>query len=213
MSALQRDLLVAFFEREARFFLTGGAALGGFHLGHRPSDDIDLFTTPPVDLDAGERALLGAAAACGATLVPVDRFPEFRRFLAERGAERTVVDLVLDRAPQLDATKGRVGSIRMDSLLEIAANKICALLSRNEAKDLVDLTAILEAGVSLEGALAAAGRKDAGANAANLGFVLDQVRIGAAAVLPGGGDPLELERARVRLVAELARLAFPGPHR
>jgi hypothetical protein len=35
LTSLQRDLLAAFFEREKRFFLTGGAALAGFYFGHR----------------------------------------------------------------------------------------------------------------------------------------------------------------------------------
>jgi len=32
LTALQRDVLDAFFQRERGFFLTGGAALAGFHL-------------------------------------------------------------------------------------------------------------------------------------------------------------------------------------
>jgi hypothetical protein len=41
---LQQDFLWAFFRRETRFFLTGGTALVGFHLGHRETNDIALFT-------------------------------------------------------------------------------------------------------------------------------------------------------------------------
>ncbi|MBI5488919.1 MAG: nucleotidyl transferase AbiEii/AbiGii toxin family protein [Deltaproteobacteria bacterium] len=213
LSAIQRDLLAAFFARESRFFLTGGGALGGFHLAHRPSDDLDLFTLPPATLDPGERALVAAAQACRVTLVPKDRFPDFRRFVAERGAERTVVDLVVDRAPQLEQEKMRVGGVRIDSLLEIAANKVCALLSRNEPKDLVDLKAILDTGITLENALRGAVRKDGGANAANLAFVLDQWRIGVAARLPGDVDAGALEAFRLDLVDRLSRLAFPGVDR
>jgi len=39
LTALQKDVLDAFFQRERGFFLTGGAALAGFHLGHRTTDD------------------------------------------------------------------------------------------------------------------------------------------------------------------------------
>lgn len=41
LDRFQRQLLEAFFEREKRFFLTGGAALAGFHLGHRKTRDLD----------------------------------------------------------------------------------------------------------------------------------------------------------------------------
>lgn len=44
LSVLQQDVLREFFARENRFFLTGGAALVGFHLGHRETHDLDLFT-------------------------------------------------------------------------------------------------------------------------------------------------------------------------
>ncbi|MCC6897497.1 MAG: hypothetical protein IT377_00905 [Polyangiaceae bacterium] len=35
LTPFQRDLVVEFFARERRFFLTGGAALAGFYFGHR----------------------------------------------------------------------------------------------------------------------------------------------------------------------------------
>ncbi len=212
LSSLQRELLEAFFAREQDgFFLTGGGALGGFHLSHRPSEDLDLFAVPPANLDAGERALHDAASACGAALRSVERFPDFRRFVAERGEERTVVDLVLDRAPQLSPEKPRFGQVRVDSLEEIAANKVCALLSRNEPKDLVDLDRLLRAGLPLEEVLKDAELKDAGVSPASLAFVLDQWRIGEEAALPGDADPRELERFRRELVERLARMSFPAP--
>src|SRR5437773_2130277 len=57
LSPLQEEILGAFFQREDRFFLTGGAALAGFHLMHRRTADLDLFTDGPDLLDAGETAL------------------------------------------------------------------------------------------------------------------------------------------------------------
>lgn len=209
LTALQRELLEAFFERERRFFLTGGAALGGFYLGHRPSEDLDLFALAPTSLEDAEVALADAAASLGATIRSLRRFPDFRRFLVERRDEKTVVDLVVDRAPQIEIEKPTIGRIRIDSLREIAANKLCTLLSRCEPKDLVDLKAVLESGGDLEQALKDAEAKDAGASAANLAFVLGQWRIGSGAALPGGVDPDAAERFREQLVARLVDLAFP----
>jgi hypothetical protein len=120
------------------------------------------------------------------------------------------VDLVLDRAPQIEIEKPNIGQIRIDSLREITANKVCTLLSRCEPKDLVDLRAILESGGNLEQALKDAEKKDAGASAANLAFVLGQWRIGSEASLPGGVEPGAAERFREQLVARRVDLAFPG---
>lgn len=50
LTDLQRDLLREFFAREQRLFLTGGAALAGFYLHHRKTEDLDLFTRPGLDL-------------------------------------------------------------------------------------------------------------------------------------------------------------------
>jgi hypothetical protein len=50
LSSLQISVLKAFFAREREFFLTGGAALAGFYLGHRVTDDLDFFT---LSQDAG----------------------------------------------------------------------------------------------------------------------------------------------------------------
>ncbi|MBL0195731.1 MAG: nucleotidyl transferase AbiEii/AbiGii toxin family protein [Myxococcales bacterium] len=105
LTALQRDLLVAFFERQEGFFLTGGAALSGFYLGHRTTEDLDLFAPPGASLDDAARALSTAAISLGGTTEPVKTFPEFRRLLARRGEESCMVDLVVDRAPMLDVDK------------------------------------------------------------------------------------------------------------
>jgi hypothetical protein len=42
---LQDALLEAFFATERGFFLSGGGALVGFHLQHRETTDLDLFTS------------------------------------------------------------------------------------------------------------------------------------------------------------------------
>jgi hypothetical protein len=49
-------VLEAFFRREQRFFLSGGAALAGFHLAHRRTHDLALLTTVDV-IEDGEQAL------------------------------------------------------------------------------------------------------------------------------------------------------------
>ena len=61
LSVLQRDVMRAFFALEHRFFLSGGGALVGFHLGHRETDDLDLFATEAI-LEDGLRALRGRAS-------------------------------------------------------------------------------------------------------------------------------------------------------
>lgn len=208
LTRLQGDLLDAFFARERRLFLTGGGALAGFYLGHRTTDDLDLFTPPGPDLAESAMALGEAAHALGATATAQTTYPDFRRILVQRGEETCVVDLVVDRAPLIDATKASFGAIRVDTVREIAANKICTLLGRNEIKDLVDLAELLRLGVDLKQAFADARRKDGGAEPATLAWLVEQIAIGPEARIPGGVDAAALKQFRSDLVQELRALAF-----
>jgi predicted nucleotidyltransferase component of viral defense system len=203
LTGLQRELLDGFFRHEQRFFLTGGAALVGYYLQHRATDDLDFFAAPGPDLADAERALLATCAELGATAAAVTSSPDFRRYRVTRGSELCVVDLVIDRAPALEVSKNVFGQVVVDTPREILANKICALIGRSAIRDLVDLRALLESGQDLELAFADAAKKDGGADPATLGWVLDQMKIGDQALLPGGVDPKALEQFRVGLVKTL----------
>jgi hypothetical protein len=154
LTPLQVDLLQAFFAREQRFVLTGGAALAGFYFGHRETEDLDFFGTPGLDLQEAARTLDVACTACAAALEPVQTFPDFRWYLARRVQETCIVDLVIARVPMLDTEKRIVGRLRIDTIREIAANKICTVLGRAQIKDLVDLKFLLASGIDLSAALA-----------------------------------------------------------
>lgn len=66
-------MLSGFFRRENRFFLTGGAALAGFYLGHRRTQDLDLFTTENY-IEEGVSAL--QATAHEQAGYPIERYLE-----------------------------------------------------------------------------------------------------------------------------------------
>lgn len=213
LTALQRDLLEQFFARETRFTLTGGAALAGYHLGHRDTRDLDLFSEPGPDLEDAARTLHAAAAACGASLESIRKTPSFARLLATRGAERCLVDLVIEPVQKVDAETRAFGAVRVDTLREIAANKIGALLGRSEIRDLVDLMVMSKAGVDLAQAMRDSERKDAGTDPATLAWVLDQIAIPLTAQLPGGASPSELDAFRTSFIRLLRALALERARR
>lgn len=208
LSPLQRDVLRAFFGRERRFFLTGGGALAGFHLGHRETDDIDLFATRAV-LEDGLQALAGVAADLGASLEKVFDQPHIKRCILRRGEESVKVELVVETAFQWRPEKREVDGILVDPPEEILANKLCTLLSRAEIRDLVDVFALERAGFRMEDALSAAIQKDGGLTPAQLAAVLSEWRLGADAQVPGGVSVAELDAYRTELIQRLTRLAFP----
>ncbi len=209
LNDLQRDFLREFFRHENHFFLSGGAALVGFYLGHRETLDLDLFTLED-EIENGFRLVNEAAKTLSASVEAIQTAPDFRRLLVRRGDEAIVVDLIREYVFQISPEKREIGGVRVDSPKEILANKLCALLSRSEIRDLVDVRELENAGFSLKESLSAAQRKDTGLTAAQLAWVLNQIKLGEDLTPPGDISISELRDYLNDLIKRLKRFAFPA---
>jgi hypothetical protein len=207
LTDLQDRILRLFFDRRNEFFLTGGAALVGFYLHHRETHDLDLFTEAEA-LDEGERTLREIGESLDLEVETLRRSPDFRRFLLRGSSEGVVVDLVKDVSPQL-LDKISIGRVVIDSAREILANKLCALLSRTEVRDLVDVARLEEAGNDPMAALDLAFRKDAGMSPGQLAWVLSSFPIPTDPSSLYGMSQKDLEDFRESLVNRLTAAAFP----
>ncbi len=208
LNELQKEFLERFFAHENRFFLTGGAALVGFYLYHRQTEDIDLFTLED-EIERGFALVNEVAREMGADIESLQTSPDFRRLLLRRGDSAIVVDLVHEYVFQVDRAKRVVNGILLDTPEEILANKLCALLSRSEIRDLVDVRALDMAGYSVDSAIDAAAKKDSGFTPAQLAWVLSEIRFGEDLVPPGGATGTDLQNYLNELQAKLSRMAFP----
>lgn len=208
LSQLQTDFLNLFFSHQSSFFLSGGAALVGFYLGHRETHDLDLFTLEN-EIESGYRLLNEVATELEATVESIQTSPDFRRLLIRRGDEAVVIDLIREYVFQISNEKSVVNGIRIDSREEILANKLCALLSRSEIRDLIDVRELENAGLSLEDALQVAEKKDSGLTPAQLAWILSQIKIGTGAQLPGNIAAEDLRDYVHSLIERLQRLALP----
>jgi predicted nucleotidyltransferase component of viral defense system len=134
-----------------RRFLSGGSALGIFYLSHRRSYDLDLFTTDPepVGWQTLTNQLLRISGTIGANIRSLTASPDLHRFELTRDSDREILDFVIERVPQLDSRKEAFGDIRVDTLREIIANKLCTLVGRTELKDLIDLYFLEKRGYDL----------------------------------------------------------------
>ncbi len=175
---LKRDFLRAWFQLERRFFLTGGSALGLFYLDHRGSYDLDLFTVEEVGPKEVQQLVSRVAAQIEAQVQPLRSSADFNRFRLTRAAEREIIDVVVDRAPQIDPVKEEIDGVLVDTLREIVANKLTTLLSRSEPKDVVDLYFLQELGCDLVAAVPDAVAKDGGWEPAVVAMMLDTLPAG-----------------------------------
>ncbi len=165
LNPLQRDFLQAFFAQEIgqRFFLTGGTALAAFYLYHRLSVDLDLFTQDDVALSACIRPVDEIAAHLGCQLQRSRVSQYFQQVFLSHPNYPTMlkIDLVRDFGP-LYGERVVYDGIVVDSLENIAANKILALFGRAAMKDFVDLYFVLQRGYDWRQLFKMAQEKDSG---------------------------------------------------
>lgn len=134
----------------SRFVLYGGTALA-LRLGHRTSEDFDFFADAPVNPDGllNSLPLLSGATVrqkAANTLTVTAHRPQPVKF--------SFFGLTLRRVRNPERTSD--GVVRVASLLDLAACKMAVVQSRSEAKDYLDVAALLNNGMTLADALGAA---------------------------------------------------------
>src|SRR4030095_2143783 len=102
-----------------------------------------------------------------------------------------------------------IRGIRVDPPTEIMANKLCALLSRSEVRDLGDVRALEQAGYSLGDAVAAAAVEGQGGTTAQVAWGRRRIEIGPDLVPPGNVSLEELRNYLDDLIVRLTQRAFP----
>ena len=172
--------------------LVGGSGLA-LLLGHRRSDDLNLFAGVREELEPIVRAVEEEALRLGRAATRVRTGPGFVRLEVPDAANVLRVDIASDTAPRLVTSDTVVGAVRVEALVDQRANKMVALLGRSELRDLVDLYFIERAGLPVAEGFADALSKDGGMDPGWFAWALEQVKI---AVLPGLLEPLDLNEVR-----------------
>jgi len=134
------------------FVLYGGTALA-LHLGHRNSVDFDFFAREPLNLPQLESEIPFLA---GANII--QREKNTLSAIVERGGPVKVSFFGVPTLPQLaPAHVVEENNLKVASLLDLAGTKASVIQVRAEAKDYLDLDALMRLGaVDLATALAAA---------------------------------------------------------
>lgn len=131
------------------FTLYGGTAIA-LHLGHRASVDFDFFGDTcfdPRELAAQIPFLFGA------TITQIE--PQTLSMIVDRSGAVKVSFFGLPGFPRLAPRRRAANGVHVASLLDLAGTKASVVQVRAEAKDYLDLDALIGAGMDLPRALAA----------------------------------------------------------
>jgi hypothetical protein len=171
---LQDQVLALIHQLETGLYLSGGTAASRGYLNHRFSDDIDLFADDDKNFGLWSERVIHAisSAKMGELIIGLREERFFRLTLTHEG--------VALKIEMINDVPSRVGLIqdhpilgRLDSAENILANKITALLDREEPKDLADIWGFCHLrGLSLEEAISGAQGKAAGVFPADLARLL-----------------------------------------
>ena len=121
------------------YYLTGGTVLSEFYLKHRESYDIDLFTEKEVHLPSIEKFVQTVARTLGAKELAHRRFLGLHTFFFKfPDGKELKVDFNYYPFPRINRAKNWRG-LEIDSLEDIAVNKIHTISMRPRARDFVDI--------------------------------------------------------------------------
>lgn len=134
------------------FTLYGGTALA-LHLGHRKSVDFDFFGSRVIDVASLETEVPFLAGG-----KVIQRAKNTLSVLVDRGAPVQVSFFGVPKLPRLaPPVIAQDNGLKIASLLDLAGTKASVLQVRAEAKDYIDMDALIRhGGVSLPFALSAA---------------------------------------------------------
>ena len=133
--SLQDEVLNIVFKTEKVFYLTGGTALSRFYQAKRYSDDLDFFTHNSRDFIRALREI---------KIELIKKFDikeevssrDFVRFIVNNTLQ---VDFVNDMVPQYKKPIYLDNGYIVDNIENILANKITAVIGRDNPKDIFDI--------------------------------------------------------------------------
>ena len=145
LSANQKRLLKLLGEQKSvaeHFYLTGGTALAEYYLHHRYSEDLDFFSEQEFDPIAISVLLKKIQAGAGISQISLEQSFNRNIFLLELKGEALKTEFTYFPFPRIGRGPRKDG-ISIDSLLDIAVNKIFTVYEKPRARDFIDLYCIL----------------------------------------------------------------------
>ena len=127
----------------SNFYLTGGTALAEFYLQHRFSEDLDFFSENEVDPQIIFSFLKSIQERTG--FKEIDAQQSFNRnlFFLHFPDEIIKTEFTYFPFPRIENDLS-MGTLDIDSLLDIAVNKVFTIYQKPRARDYIDLYFIIQ---------------------------------------------------------------------
>lgn len=122
----------------------GGAALAAIHLHHRTSEDLDFFSMDPIEPEAVQA--VGRAIATSTLRVDLEIVgPRTSLVLRKTSGPIGRIDFAYYPFDPIGARTTWHG-MKVESLVDMTVNKVQAVMTRQQPRDLVDLFFLLREG-------------------------------------------------------------------
>ena len=125
------------------FYLTGGTALAEFYLHHRYSEDLDFFSEHEFEPQSVSVFWQKIKKTVGIKKVDFEQSFNRNLFFLHLGKEVIKTEFTYFPFPRIEAKK-KIGGLAIDSLLDIAVNKIFTIYQKPRARDFIDLHFIIQ---------------------------------------------------------------------
>lgn len=126
-----------------RFYLTGGTALAEFYLEHRLSEDLDFFSEDEFDPSAVSVALRKVQKEACIKAVRYEQSFNRNLFFLELEGDTLKTEFTYFPFPRIEKKK-KIGKLSVDSLIDIAVNKVFTIYQNPRSRDFIDLYCILK---------------------------------------------------------------------
>ena len=125
------------------FYLSGGTALAEYYLGHRLSEDLDFFSEQEFDPQAISAFFKKIQDKAGITSVTYEQSFNRNLFFLDVGTDRIKTEFTYFPFPRIEQGQ-RIEKLSIDSLLDIAVNKVFTVYQKPRSRDFIDLYCILQ---------------------------------------------------------------------
>ncbi|MCM8797923.1 MAG: nucleotidyl transferase AbiEii/AbiGii toxin family protein [Candidatus Omnitrophica bacterium] len=143
LSRIQEEVLKVFgsISESDNFCLTGGTALAEFYLRHRKSNDLDFFSKEEAIIVPFSFRLEEVLRKRGLDIERRRSFASFVELIVKKENESTDIHLAQDSPFRFEEPKDSVEfpGVKIDSLVDIASNKLLALFGRATLRDFIDI--------------------------------------------------------------------------